>query len=49
MMSVIVLRTCRHEKVIAAQARVKLRSAQNILLMDVEILQSKNTSVFFFS
>lgn len=48
MMSMILLRTCQHGKVIAAQARIKLPSAQSMLLMHVEILQSKNTSVFFF-
>lgn len=47
MMSVILLRACHYGKVIAAQARMKLHIAQNILLMHVEILQSKNTSVFF--
>lgn len=47
MMSVLLLRTCHHEKVTAAQARMKLHSAQNILLMHVEILQSEAHLSFF--
>ena len=48
MMSVILLRTCRHGEVIAAQARMKLHSAQDILLMHVEVLQSKNARLLVF-